>query len=157
VFLALENKRLYLYLFLSLELTAMLLYLIIMIKMLITRSDRESVYFQKIFNESDWADIEDERVMRRHFGFRKIISKMRTLFNPCTKFERDTKISFLRQEIFKRIELVLVVFPFSTLFLINKDDFVTEQYPNFSAWITGGITLEVFRTVVTYLTIFVYN
>lgn len=95
--------------------------------------------------------------MRSHFGLMKILSKIKIFFNPCTKFEKDTKISFLRQEIFKRIELVLVVFPFTVLFLINKGDFVTEQYPHFAAWITGGITLEVFRTAVTYLTIFVYS
>ena len=135
----------------------MLLYLIIMIKMLFTRSDKESVYFQKIFNETDWADIEAERVMRSHFGLMKILSKIKIFFNPCTKFEKDTKISFLRQEIFKRIELVLVVFPFTVLFLLNKNDFVTQNYPHFPAWISGGIALEVFRTVVTYLTIFVYS
>lgn len=67
VFLALEEKRIYLYLFLSLELLAILLYFIVMIKMLFTRSDRESIYFQKIFKESDWADIEAERMMRSHF------------------------------------------------------------------------------------------
>lgn len=40
VFLALEEKRFYLYLFLSLELAAVLLYFIIMVKMLFTRSDK---------------------------------------------------------------------------------------------------------------------
>lgn len=95
--------------------------------------------------------------MRSHFGLSKILSKIRIFFNPCTKFEKDTKISFLRQEIFKRIELVLVIFPFTVLFLIYKRDFVTPQYPNFATWITGGIALEVLRTVLTYLTIFVYN
>jgi hypothetical protein len=75
----------------------MLQYFIIMIKMLFTRSDRESVYFQKIFKESDWADIEAERLMRSHFSLLKILTKIKTFFNPCTKFERDTKISFLRQ------------------------------------------------------------
>lgn len=74
-----------------------------------------------------------------------------------TKFERDTKISFLRQEIFKRIELVLVELPFTALFLLNRGDFVTPQYPNFATWITAGIVFEVLRTAVTYLTIFVYG
>ncbi len=141
VFLAREQKRIYLYVFISLELLAVLLYFIIMVKMLFTRSDKESVYFQKIFNETDWADIEAERVMRSHFGLRKIVSKICIFFSPRTKFEKNTKISFLRQEIFKRIELVLVIFPFTVLFLINKGDFVTPDYPNFATWITGGIAL----------------
>ena len=41
----------------SLELVAILLYFIAMIKMLFTKSTKESVYFQKIFNDKEWADI----------------------------------------------------------------------------------------------------
>jgi hypothetical protein len=41
----------------SLEVTAIVIYFIVMVKMLFTRSDKESVYFQKIFNETEWADI----------------------------------------------------------------------------------------------------
>ena len=80
-----------------------MLYIIIMIKILFTRSDKESVYFQKTLNESDWSDIESERVMRRHFSMRKIIGKAQVLINPCSKFNRDLKISLLQQDMFKRI------------------------------------------------------
>lgn len=79
-----------------------------MIKMLFTRSDKESVYFQKILNMSDWADIESERVMRRHFSISKIVGKMQVFINPCSKFNRDIRISFLRQDLFKRIEIIFV-------------------------------------------------
>ena len=33
------------------------MYVIVMLKMLFTRSDKESVYFAKIFNDAEWADI----------------------------------------------------------------------------------------------------
>jgi hypothetical protein len=128
-----------------------------MVKMLFTRSDKESIYFQKIFKESDWADIEAERVMRSHFELGKILSKIKTFFNPCTRFEKDTKILFLRQEIFKRMELVLVILPFTVMFGINKNDFVTDAYPNFSLWITVGISLEIFRTLITYIIIYIWK
>ena len=57
VFLGIENQREYLYIFLSLELAAICMYIIVMLKMLFTRSDKESVYFAKIFNDAEWADI----------------------------------------------------------------------------------------------------
>ena len=76
---------------------AIFLYFIIMIKMLFTKSDKESVYFQKIFNDREWSDIFEERVMRRHFGFFKILSKVKEFFIPFTKFDKDKKISFLCQ------------------------------------------------------------
>lgn len=68
VFLVLEDKSIYLKIFLSLWVLALTIYIIIMIKMLFTRSDKESVYFQKIFNDSEWADIESQRLMRTHFN-----------------------------------------------------------------------------------------
>lgn len=50
IFLGLEGKMDYLYIFISLWTVAFIMYIIVMIKMLFTRSDKESVYFQKIFN-----------------------------------------------------------------------------------------------------------
>lgn len=97
VFLGLYNKWIYLKIFLSLWGISITMYIIVMIKMLFTRSDKESVYFQKIFNEKDWADIESNRLMRTHFNMKKILSKVKVFFNPKTKFEKNTKISFLRQ------------------------------------------------------------
>lgn len=86
IFLVLEGKTVYLKIFLSLWAVAFSIYIIIMIKMLFTRSDKESVYFQKIFNETEWADIESQRLMRTHFNAEKILSKVKVFFNPKTRF-----------------------------------------------------------------------
>ena len=117
------------------------MYFIVMVKMLFTRSDKESVYFQKIFNETEWADIELQRLMRTHFNLGRIVSKIVVFFNPITKFKKNTKISFLRQELFKRMELVMVYVPFSILFFLDPGNFVSEGRPNFNVYITAGIVI----------------
>ena len=81
----------------SLEFIAILMYVIVMLKMLFTRSDRESVYFAKIFNEAEWADIASQRLMRSHFNMASVRSKLLRFFDPRTKFGKNVKISFLRQ------------------------------------------------------------
>lgn len=95
--------------------------------------------------------------MRRHFSLVKIISKIKTFFNPKHKFGKNIKISFLRQEIFKRMELVLVYIPFSAMFFINQDDFKTDGYPNNKLYITIAICLEALRTTITYLAIYIFS
>ena len=124
VFLGSENKMKYLYIFLSLEIVAVVMYIIAMLKMLFTRSDRESIYFTKIFCDAEWADIESERLMRTHFNMRKVKERMKVFFDPRTKFGKNKKISFLRQEIFKRMELVMVYIPFTVMFFLRPNDFV---------------------------------
>lgn len=49
-FLGIINKWIYLKAFLSLYLITVFMYLTIMVKMLFTKEDTESVYFQKVFN-----------------------------------------------------------------------------------------------------------
>lgn len=141
MFLGLLNKWIYFIIFMSLEGTAVVIYFIVMVKMLFTRSDKESVYFQKIFNETEWADIESQRLMRTHFNLGRIVSKICVFFNPITKFKKNTKISFLRQELFKRMELVMVYLPFSIVFFLNPNNFISESKPNFNVYITAGIVL----------------
>jgi len=55
------------------------------------------------------------------------------------------------------MELVLVFIPFSVMFFINENDFVTKDYPNSKIYISGAICLEITRTTITYLAIYVYN
>ncbi len=50
-----------------------------------------------------------------------------------------------------------MIIPFVAMFLIRKSDFVTPNYPDFALWITSAIVLEVLRTIITYLTIFIFN
>lgn len=95
--------------------------------------------------------------MRTHFNATKILSKVKVFFNPKTKFERNTKISFLRQEIFKRMELVVVYLPFAVMFFFSQDQFVSPNKPNFKIYITTGICIEVLRTILSYLVIYVYS
>ena len=157
VFLASERKLKYLQIFLSLEVTVVGLYVIVMMKMLFTKSDRESIYFTKIFNSAEWTDIEAQRMMHRHFRIGNLLPKLKAFFDPRTKFGKNIKISFLRQEIFKRMELVMVYLPFSVMFFFNQHDFVSDDRPNFKLYLTMGICLEVLRTTFTYLVVYVYS
>lgn len=44
-----------------------------------------------------------QRIMRKHFTIGKILSNLWKMANPLTKFSKDIKIAFMRQEIYKRI------------------------------------------------------
>lgn len=44
-----------------------------------------------------------DRVLRKHFTMKNILTNMTTYVKPNTKFRKNMKIAFLRQEIFKRI------------------------------------------------------
>lgn len=50
VFLGILNRWAYLEVFLSLYLTAIIMYFNVMVKLLFTKSDKASIYCQKIFN-----------------------------------------------------------------------------------------------------------
>jgi hypothetical protein len=95
--------------------------------------------------------------MRTHFNWQKVKARMKVFFDPRTKFGKNIKISFLRQEIFKRMELVMVYTPFMVMFFFNQDDFVTADKPNFKVYLTMGICIEVLRTSFTYLVIYIYS
>ena len=69
------------------------------------------------------------------------MSKICVFFNPFTKFKNNSKISFLRQEIFKRMELVMVYIPFSILFFLRPNNFLSDSRPNFNVYITAGIVI----------------
>lgn len=82
-----------------------------MTKILYTKSSEISVFFQKEFYEKPYAEIFMERVLRKHFTFYKFRSNFINFVNPCTAFNWNLKISLIRQEIFKRMEMVLVGIP----------------------------------------------
>ena len=95
--------------------------------------------------------------MKNHLNVQKIKERLKVFFDPRTKFGKNTKISFLRQEIFKRMELVMVYIPFTISYFLNPDDFISDLYPNFKVYITMGLCIEALRTTFTYLVIYVYN
>lgn len=82
---------------LGLEGACMVLYAIAATKMLYTRSDEISVYFQKEFYDIPYAELSMERVLRKHFTFRKFMQNLRSFVNPCTPFNSNLKISLIRQ------------------------------------------------------------
>ena len=156
-FTALNDHMRYLVIFVSLESVAITLYVITMIKMLFTRSDVESIYFQKIFNDREWVDIQEERLMRRHFSASRIICKCLTLLNPKTNFHHNEKIAFLKQDLYKRIELTMVHIPFAVTFLLNKGDFLPPNDFNLETWVDVWLVVETLRTALSYLAIYVYS
>lgn len=83
---------------LILESVAVLFYIIAMVKMLYTKSMEEAVYFQKYFYEVDYADIHMERILRKHFTLRKVLSNItQFFFKPCSKFKKNIRIALFRQ------------------------------------------------------------
>ncbi len=68
-----------------------------MIKMLYTKKEEESIYFQKNFTDRDITDIQMDRVLRKHFTWRNILKNVSNYFKLNTKFKNDIKISLLRQ------------------------------------------------------------
>lgn len=68
-----------------------------MTKMLYTRKDEESIYLQKNFTDRDITDIEMDRVLRKHFTWKNILSNLSAYFKWNSKFKNDIKISILRQ------------------------------------------------------------
>ena len=95
--------------------------------------------------------------MKNHLNTKKIKERLIVFFDPRTKFGKNAKISFLRQEIFKRMELVMVYIPFTISYFLNPNDFISDVYPNFKDYITMGLCIEALRTTFTYLVIYVYN
>jgi hypothetical protein len=55
------------------------------------------------------------------------------------------------------MELILVYIPFSVMFFINQNDFTAEGYPNSQLYITMAIILEIIRTTITYLAIYIFS
>ncbi len=107
----------------SLEVVAAFLYCLAMIKMLYTKKDEESIYLQKHFTDRDITDIEMDRVLRKHFTWRNILGNVSAYFKLNSKFKNDIKISLLRQEIFKRMEIVLCFIPFCVIFFTTPHVF----------------------------------
>ena len=95
--------------------------------------------------------------MRTHFNMTKVKQRMLVFFDPRTKFGKNIKISFLRQELFKRMELIMVYVPFTVMFFLNQNDFVSDDKPNFKVYLTMGICIEVLRTTIYYLVLYIYN
>ena len=65
--------------------------------------------------------------MKKHFEMKKVKERILIFFDPRTKFGKNIKISFLRQELFKRMELVMVYIPFTITFFLNAKHFVSED------------------------------
>ena len=82
---------------------------------------------------------------------------MLVFFDPRTKFGKNIKISFLRQELFKRMELIMVYLPFTVMYFLNQNDFVTNDKPHFKVYLTMGICVEVLRTSFNYLVLYIYS
>lgn len=95
--------------------------------------------------------------MKTHFNIKKVKERIKVFFDPRTKFGKNIKISFLRQELFKRMELILVYIPFTITFLVNPNHFVSEDKPNFKSYIVMGLCIEAIRATFTYLLIYIYN
>ena len=55
------------------------------------------------------------------------------------------------------MELVMVYGPFCVMYFSNKNDFVTDKYPYFNLGITSAICLEILRTSLQYLLLYIYN
>lgn len=107
----------------AMEVVAAFLYCLAMIKMLYTKKDEESIYLQKHFTDRDITDIEMDRVLRKHFTWRNILNNVSAYFKLNSKFKNDIKISILRQEIFKRMEIVLCFIPFTVIFFTTPNVF----------------------------------
>jgi len=107
----------------AMEVVAAFLYCLAMIKMLYTKKDEESIYLQKHFTDRDITDIEMDRVLRKHFTWRNILNNVSAYFKLNSKFKKDIKISILRQEIFKRMEIVLCFIPFTVIFFTTPNVF----------------------------------
>jgi hypothetical protein len=71
-----------------------------------------------------------DRVLRKHFTMKNILTNMTTYVKPNTKFRKNMKIAFLRQEIFKRIEIVYNFIPLTVGFLVVPSVFrYQSDYP----------------------------
>ena len=116
-----------------------------------------SVYFQKVFYRKPYADIEMDRVLRKHFTVERIFINLGKFLSPQTHFNKDIKISLLKQEIFKRMELILVFVPFATMFAFEIHWFEFPEFPNHNSdpYIAALIFLEFCRVCVNYLIIYV--
>lgn len=56
-----------------------------------------SVYFQKVFYRKPYADIQMDRVLRKHFTIERIFINLGKFLSPKTPFNKDLKISLLKQ------------------------------------------------------------
>ena len=95
--------------------------------------------------------------MKTHFNMGKVKERIKVFFDPRAKFGKNIKISFLRQELFKRMELVMVYIPFTITFFLSPSQFVSEDKPNFKVYIVLGLCIEALRSTFTYLIIYIYN
>jgi hypothetical protein len=96
-----------------------------------------------------------DRVLRKHFTWRNILNNVSAYFKLNSKFKNDIKISILRQELFKRMEIVLCFIPFTIIFFTTPNIFKFDcDYP-IEMIVTGTICLEFVRMTVHYIVIFI--
>ena len=158
VFIFIQGQQYHLgAIFLSLWFFAFVLYTTALTKIVFTKSSQMSVYFQKVFYRKPYADIEMDRVLRKHFTVERIFINLGKFLSPQTHFNKDIKISLLKQEIFKRMELILVFVPFATMFAFEIHWFEFPEFPNHNSdpYIAALIFLEFCRVCVNYLIIYV--
>ena len=96
MFLDLTERKLPLA-FIYLLVISWILYGIALTKMVFTKSGLISVYFQKVFYDKPYADIQMDRILRKHFTFSRIMINLYKFLNPCTEFNKDIKICLLKQ------------------------------------------------------------
>ena len=83
--------------FIQLIVISWILYGIALTKMVFTKSGLISVYLQKVFYNKPYADIEMDRILRKHFTFKRIMTNLYKFLNPFTEFNKDIKICLLKQ------------------------------------------------------------
>lgn len=158
VFLFIQQKsHQFAYALLGLYLSTIFLYTTAIIKIVFTKSGLISVYFQKTFYEKPYADIEMDRILRKHFSLHRIVKNFWTFLNPYSSYNKDLKISILKQQFFKRIETILVFIPFVLTFAFQINWFQFPQFPQTSSqtFIAVVILLELTRLCMHYLIIYV--
>lgn len=99
--------------------------------------------------------------MRKHFTIKKIVSNLSRLINPMTRFSKDPKIAIMRQEIFKRIEIVFVYAPLLVSFVMGLHwfDRIDESTNKFDVKLLMAIVvcMESVHIIVHYLFVYIFS
>jgi hypothetical protein len=90
-----------------------------------------------------------------------MVSNLCRLANPFTKFSKDIRISIMRQEIYKRIELIIIFVPLAVMFIMgtpwfNKDNEIEFKF-DVKLLLAIVVCLESCRFTIHYIIIYIFS
>lgn len=144
----------------GLEGLCVVLYLIGIMKILFLKSDPMAIYFQKEFEQAPYSEIYLKKLFKNQFTLENFRNNITNFLNPRSSFNRNMKISLIRQELFSRMELLFVFLPLFCCYNLSLPWLLMQKnQTHFDMEIMYAIVMliEVVRLTFHYLVIYILS